>query len=131
MMRSPTSSIRSFFALLASGLALSACSVVGSSPVAEISPALGYAGDGSALLRCNSKLGSYSLPKSLLQIKVSRLANGRHQIEFPSDVPVRVPENRHTYCLDHLSTGFADDTIRVLKDEEADRDSATVGTKSS
>jgi hypothetical protein len=29
--------------------------------------------------------------------------------------PKRVPENRFTFCLDHLVNGFADDAIRVLK----------------
>ena len=102
--------------VVAVALSMSSCQVVGSQSLVEVAM-LSAVDDAKASkldrVRCTTRLGSYSLSKSLLAIKVYR-EGAYHSIEL-DPVPKRVAENRHTFCLDHLASAFADDLVFVSK----------------
>ena len=97
--------------------ALSSCSVVGSKSTATYS----VAAQGSVSsfgVRCKSKLGSYSLPRSEVTITIT--TSDRINFAMTSPVASVVPDREHTYCLDHLSNIFADDAVWVRKEVAQD-----------
>jgi hypothetical protein len=67
--------------------------------------------------RCDSALGSYSLPKTHLRVKVE--GNSRDPLTAATAMTlieeVSVADPRRVYCLDHLSSPTAKDTIKVFR----------------
>lgn len=109
--------------LIASGLAalaavatLMSCSVVGSAPVTEYAMVSDPRSPALDAVRCATRLGSYSLPKSMLHVTVMKGTGSPVVNTIRVDGDKRVPDNKQTYCLDYLSNSFADDTVRVAKD---------------
>lgn len=102
---------------LAAGAALTGCSVVGSAPMVEYTQVSGVHSAASGPLPCATRLGSYSLPKSLLHVVVLQPSGGGVNSVRVEQPIKKVPDNRHTYCLDHLASAFADDTVRVFKEK--------------
>ncbi len=70
---------------------------------------------------CESELGSYALPRSVLQFTVTQVEE--NFVLQKVDVR-RFADNAHIYCLDHLRSAFADDTIRVHKEKVVVRNPA-------
>lgn len=105
-------------AVLAAG-ALPGCAVVGSSSIIEQALLPGEVSSARQEVRCQTRLGSYTLPKTLMRIQVLKPAKDLrfHTIKIETSEPV--PENRHTFCLDHLANAFADDTVRVFREKVA------------
>lgn len=95
-------------------LAVTSCSVVESVAIVENKQIVDQRVTGTIPVACQTSLGSYALPKSLVHVTVSASADGQKGFTI-APKPTRVPENRFTFCLDHLVNGFADDAIRVLK----------------
>ncbi|WP_217578411.1 hypothetical protein [Mesorhizobium sp. GbtcB19] len=108
---------------LAAAAALTACSVVGSAPMLEYTQVSGVHSAATGALPCASRLGSYSLPKSLLHVVVLQPVGGGVNSVKVEQADKKVPDNRHTYCLDHLASAFADDTVRVFKERVTATDS--------
>ncbi|GLQ78856.1 hypothetical protein GCM10007881_23720 [Mesorhizobium huakuii] len=108
----------SILAAMGAAAALTSCSVAGSVPVVQYAQLPGTQPPALDVVRCASGLGSYSLPKSLLRVTVMKPESADapyHTIKIEGDK--RVADNRQTYCLDHLASAFADDTVRVFKEK--------------
>jgi hypothetical protein len=97
------------FALPAlTALALGGCAVVGSAPTFVEGPGVAAV--------CQSTLGSYSLPKAVLNFKITK--DIERQDYFLQNITIdRVPDNQHTFCLDHLRSPLASDEVRVFKNK--------------
>jgi hypothetical protein len=104
---------------LSAVLALAAtagCTITESDRISIETQALSYAG-GPA---CASHLGSYTLPKAFLHIRVGQADPDQRPVIMPAPngEPVEVvrhPDNGLTFCLDYIGSPFADETVRVLK----------------
>lgn len=102
------------FALLALG-ATAACTVAESQRFSVDPQTMAY-----AATRCTSALGSYALPKAYLHIRVGQRDAASPPEIMPTDKmkPVEVvrhPDNSKVFCLDHLSSAFADEKITISK----------------
>lgn len=94
----------SVIALLVAG----ACSrVVETKDIAPV-PALGYAKS------CHSTLGSYFLPRALLQIKVE--AGDKIVSDGLVATPIMVADREQTFCLDYLSLPTSEDIVTAKRD---------------
>ena len=63
---------------------------------------------------CETELGSYTLPRTVLHFKVVKTSSDFMMQTINEE---RVPDNRHIYCLDHLQNGFVHDVVRVFKNK--------------
>lgn len=122
-------SLSSGLTALAVAATLVSCSVVGSAPVVEYTTVSGVQHSPALdAVRCATALGSYSLPKSLLHVTVMGGTDtpAVNTIKVVSDK--RVPDNRQTYCLDHLASAFSDDSVRIAKNKTDDNGKTTATT---
>jgi len=76
--------------------------------------------DASIGVQCNSRLGSYALPKSYVHVVVVQTdAGSAPQLAFTdpnfSFEIVHRPDPVLTFCLDYLASAFANDDIQVTK----------------
>jgi hypothetical protein len=110
-------------------LALAGCAVVGSAPVIDIT-AVDARTPAAGRTACKSTLGSYALPRQMLNLKVYETAT---VFQFAIAPGTTVADNNHVFCLDHLVNSFADDTVRVFKQTVTDNDTINpvVGTLAS
>jgi len=95
---------------------LAACSPVQSQRVELEALPLAY--DSSS--PCKSALGSYSLPKAFLRIRIGQKKGAAPDIAVnaATDAPVQVvrhPDPHLFFCFDYLNSPFSDDKIQVLK----------------
>jgi len=96
------------FALPAlTALALAGCAVVGSAPTFD---------ESALFLGCRSTLGSYSLPKTVVNFVISKKKEDPYHV-LQSIKTTPVPDNQHTFCLDHLRSPLASDEVRVFKNK--------------
>ncbi|NYJ13034.1 hypothetical protein GGI64_004115 [Rhizobium leguminosarum] len=93
-------------------LSIGSCQVMDSTITYEVRP------DGKTARRCDSALGSYSLPISTIKITVTQMYKGTSPVDgallnvsAPEPHPDRDP--KHLFCLDFLENGFSDDTVTV------------------
>jgi hypothetical protein len=108
------------FALPAfTALALAGCAVVGSAPTFD---------EAAEFVGCRSTLGSYSLPKTVLRITITKKPGEPFHV-LQSLAPERVPDNQHTFCLDYLRSPLASDQVRVFKNKIKAGVSTTEGDK--
>jgi hypothetical protein len=93
-------------ATLAALIATSSCSVVETNYVAA-----------TRIGRCESALGSYTLPKTHIRIQVQgTTTNPKTAVTALTALEeVTVPDTERVYCLDHLASGFASDDIKVFR----------------
>jgi hypothetical protein len=109
------------FALPAlTALVLAGCAVVGSAPTFD---------EAAVPLGCQSTLGSYSLPKTVLHFVITKIPSDPFHVLQVIEAR-RVPDNQHTFCLDHLRSALASDEVRVFKNKitttkETDTDKST------
>lgn len=89
-------------------LALGGCAVVGSAPTFEEG--------GEVFLGCRSTLGSYALPKTVVNFVITKLKTDPFHV-LQAVTPAHVPDNQHTFCLDHLRSPTASDEVRVFKNK--------------
>lgn|GEM_PF-2050801 len=89
-------------------LVLGGCAMVGSAPTFVEEPGV--------TVGCHSTLGSYSLPKAVLRIQITKKKTDPFHVLQSIDV-ARVPDNQHTFCLDYLRSPTSSDQIRVLKNK--------------
>jgi hypothetical protein len=96
-------------ALLVAALALAGCAVAGSEFLGDTHP-----------VACRSTgLGSYALPRSLLQISVvNTTADGKTETALEGPTVRAVADLRHVYCLDYLANPTSHDIVDVKKTEE-------------
>lgn len=97
-------------------LAVGGCAVVGSAPTFE---GLYDVREGpNSVLDCRSTLGSYTLPKRVLTVKIAK-KDGDSFYTLDPDIykPIPIPDNQHTFCLDHLRSPLASDEVRVFKNK--------------
>lgn len=125
MKRPQQALMRSFGVLLLAVLA--ACSVAESQRFSVKKPVVSQAmfDEDAAVMAyasapCTSPLGSYALPKAFLHIKIGQKdANTPPEImPGAGDAPIEVvrrADNSLVFCLDHLSSAFADEKISVSK----------------
>jgi hypothetical protein len=95
-------------------LALASCGVVESHRVDLAVPPLAYDSP------CKSSLGSYSLPKAFLHIRIGQKKDQPPDIALsPNDTlpahVVRHPDPHLFFCLDYLNSPTSDDKVQVLK----------------
>lgn len=92
--------------LVAAAAALSGCAVAGSQFLDE-----------THAVACRSaSLGSYALPRSVLQIAVVETTDGGGKKRILDGPNVRaVADPRHVYCLDYLASPTSDDIVDVKK----------------
>jgi hypothetical protein len=98
---------------LACALALSGCSEVVESQ--RLTLEFGPSGERQS---CVSSLGSYSLPKANLHVKVQQGGGPATLLPFSDNSVVEVvrrPDPSLFFCLDHLSSAFTADKISVKK----------------
>jgi hypothetical protein len=88
-------------------MVLCGCTVVGSTAVFDQS---------EKFIGCRSTLGSYSLPKRVLHIQITKKTDDNYHILNVADA-IPKPDNQHIFCLDHLRSTTANDEIRVLKNK--------------
>jgi hypothetical protein len=113
-------SIRIRYAVLLA-IALGGCSIVDSSIVELDGPRQ------PSLVSCSSALGSYTLPKGFVRVKVGQAADApksKPDLVFAQPAAatdkltfqvVRRPDPALTVCLDHLNSVFAADEIHIDK----------------
>jgi hypothetical protein len=89
-------------------LALAGCAVVGSAPT--------FDEGGKVSLGCRSTLGSYSLPKTVINLVITKLKTEPFHV-LQAITPTQVTDNQHTFCLDHLRSPTASDEVRVFKNK--------------
>lgn len=96
-------------ALMAAAAGLAGCAVAGSQFV-----------DATQAVGCRSaSLGSYALPRSVLQIAVVETVVGGVKQRILDGPNVRaVADARHVYCLDYLASPTSDDIVDVKKTNE-------------
>jgi hypothetical protein len=73
---------------------------------------------------CASALGSYALPKAFLHVRVQRIPDTTAKPSKPASSVIGVEVVRHAdtslnFCLEHVSSVFADDDIKVVRDTHA------------
>ncbi len=98
-------------------LTMAGCQVMDSSISYDIRP------DGSQARRCNSGLGSYSLPFSTIKVKVVQDYKDTNPIGRPRLAvfgPEPHPDPKHLYCLDFLENAFSDDLVTVAYSGQGD-----------
>jgi hypothetical protein len=97
---------------------LAGCAVIGSAPTFD---------ESAGSLGCRSTLGSYSLPKTVLNFVITKATDQPYHVLQGVNF-VRVPDNQHTFCLDHLRSPLASDEVRVFKNRitTTESDSATI-----
>jgi hypothetical protein len=112
-------------------LSLASCTNVVESyrvPVDDAAMAFDDAGPGSP---CMSKLGSYSLPKSFLRVRVGRKKDAPPDIAlFPDGSVVQVIPHADPsllFCLDHLSAPNAQEQVKIIKWAPPDQPTAKTG----
>ncbi|WSG98799.1 hypothetical protein U8P76_30670 (plasmid) [Rhizobium johnstonii] len=105
-------------------LTVASCQVMDSSISYEVRP------DGSQVRRCESGLGSYSLPYSTISFTVSqpyksgvKLGRPRLLVSKPEAHPD--PNPKHLYCLDFLENAFSNDNITVAYHKKGSIDAFT------
>ncbi|HEY1544322.1 MAG TPA: hypothetical protein VGG01_18125 [Xanthobacteraceae bacterium] len=117
MSRSPWVQRWAAAALAPALLLLSGCAVTESTVIPVEPKALAYAP------LCESTLGSYSLPRAFLRVKIGQAdATSAPDIALVGSgdtaTPVQValhPDAGLTFCLDHLASPLADETITITK----------------
>src|SRR5262249_16840218 len=72
--------------------------------------------DTAGFLGCQSTLGSYTLPKTVLTFVVTKTQGQPYHVLQKIDSK-RVPDNQHTFCLDHLRSPTSSDEVRVFKNK--------------
>jgi hypothetical protein len=91
---------------------VSACSVVATSPVYD--PTSAYFPEVDH--KCESTVGSYTLPKTkLLLTVVQNTATGVSVLRDITDIKVADDPQRYSFCLDFMENWFADDKIQVRR----------------
>jgi hypothetical protein len=65
---------------------------------------------------CQTAIGAYFLPKSHLQIVISQAPD--LPIKFTLSDAVPSADRHQIYCLDYLGSGFAEDTVNVIRNDK-------------
>ncbi|MCV6577258.1 MAG: hypothetical protein OIF58_16170 [Cohaesibacter sp.] len=106
--------------LILCGLTLAACQVVGSHRVSV--------SNNDSNLGCVSHLGSYSLPKGVVKFSISKTTTTGKAPTFSLDELRirRIPDHKHTFCLDHMVNHLSDDDVWVRKSYQITADNTPI-----
>jgi hypothetical protein len=99
-------------------IALAACAVIGSESAFDGPP---------TSPGCQTTLGSYVLPKTVLNFVITKTPDDPSYVLQPINA-TPIPDNEHTFCLDHLRSPLASDEVVVFKNKIVSQEDPSDGS---